>query len=664
MYRNLKNRQSMMIGFLIAFMMISVGFFTGCTNKNQSNYVLLTGTQHEILDSVNSEYATLLTNLSAEDARTELVNQLNSNYEEVESAELGEDNYTIFIDFSNGRSVAFDTFDSTEYNDSAILFENDNNASGQGFSQYDNYKLFFDGETQAPPVQDQRLHSFSPLSLSEDTDPELPWEKTTCGSKKVLMLCPCIPLNDTHEQCKAYFKNHGWTDEDITIKENWRLLKPEDFVHLDDYGFILIFAHGYSKNFLDETKSWLQCGLVDNKTIQENALYHQWIEEKKLLIVDTYPREIKEGTNNTTQQWSYDIAIRADALRQNMGDLPGSYVHLASCNGMNFKDAYLLNGAKVFFGWYRSVYDTYADPNQVNIIRCMLEKNYSAYSSYIDDNTVLLAPLTVKYFSEFRLYPLPDASSITKTFYFPAWIDTLNITNIPDDADSVNVTLSNGEVIHLKSKGYHVSSSTLTVIDLDDLVFYANATLTIQVKAFDNSGEELADGKSNFTLTAGANLKQINLTEKESKEERKYVEYSFYGHTNVSIDFSVSSNTWKTGKEVTATATCTNSQKGGVHQFKFSFHNCNVTILDYNPPFPFNSSTGMTYGSIHNGSLGVIPEIQWSSNSAEGNAYGSPATFTVRFRLNSRSAGYISYIQAHCWPIEHDVYSCPQIIFI
>ncbi len=115
---NVKKQQSMILGIAFASLMISVGFLTGCTsdntNNNQSTYVLLTGTQHEILDSVNSEYATLLTNLSAEDARTELVNQLSSHYEEIASARLGDDNTTIFIDFSNGRCVAFDTFDSTE----------------------------------------------------------------------------------------------------------------------------------------------------------------------------------------------------------------------------------------------------------------------------------------------------------------------------------------------------------------------------------------------------------------------------------------------------------------------------------------------------------------------------------------------------------------------
>jgi hypothetical protein len=190
-------------------------------------------------------------------------------------------------------------------------------------------------------------------------------------------------------------------------------------------------------------------------------------------------------------------------------------------------------------------------------------------------------------------------------------------------------------------------------------VFYANANLTIQVKAFDNRGEELADGQSTVDLSAGANSLQINLTKEEGNEESTYVEYNSYG-TNVTINFTVSSNKWETGKEVTATATCTSSgYMKSVTAFRFFFHNCNVTIVAYNPPFRVNSSTGKIYGEIKNGTLA---EIRWSSNSYSGiESFGSPATFTIRFRLNSRHAGYVSSIQASYLGYEES--EMPSIVF-
>jgi len=243
-------------------------------------------------------------------------------------------------------------------------------------------------------------------------------------------------------------------------------------------------------------------------------------------------------------------------------------------------------------------------------------------------------------------------------FYFPAWFDKITVTGIPEEADSIDVTMTSEEGISMKSKSYPVSSSTFTVTDFNDFVFPATVTRTIRVNALDASKEVLADGQSTVNLSAGANLKQINLTKEEGNEESTYVEYDFYG-TDITINFTVSSNKWETGKEVTATATCTSSDYKGVTGFIFFFHNCNITIVSHNPPFPVNSSTGRIYGSIKNGTLA---EIRWSSGPYSGmQLYGSPATFTIRFRLNSRHAGYVASIQASS--AGHEESEMPSIVF-
>lgn len=519
MKRNLKNRQSMILGIAVASLMISVGFFTGCisnnTNNNQSTYVVLSTTQHEILDSVNSEYAMLLTNRCAEDARAELVNQLNSNYEEVANAELGEDNYTIFIDFSNGRCVAFDTFDSTGYNDS--------NISGQGSSQYSNYAVFLNGETHDNSVQNHDATEFSSISPSLRFEPEETLDKMTCGSKKVLMLAPSGYEDVTaHNQCEAYFKNNGWKDEDITIKanmENYSMdMRPEDFFHLDEYGIILIFAHGSINRSTDEKQMWLESCTLDNETIRENELYQRWFDQKILITRKGFRPLSKNETdtvNTTNVHWYYSIMIRLDILRQNIGSLPDSFVHIATCNGIYFKDAFMTNGAKIVLSWKRSVYKSVADTNQVHIVKCMLEKNYNVYSSY-QDNTVIRSYTdywTAKHLLiEFLIYPPPNKSSIAESFYFPAWFDKINIIGIPNDADSVKVTLISGTGNSLKSKSYRASSSTLIIEDLDDVLFPATGKPKIEVKAFDGSGKVLASGMSTIMVSAGANSVDMSLS--------------------------------------------------------------------------------------------------------------------------------------------------------
>ncbi len=412
-----------------------------------------------------------------------------------------------------------------KYNDSAILFENDNNASGQGSSQYDNYKLFFDGETQAPPVQDQRIHSFSPLSLSEDTDPELPWEKTTCRSKKVIMLVPSGYEDVTaHYQCEAYFKKHGWKDEDITIKANMENssmdMRPEDFFHLDEYGIILIFAHGMIDDHSDEKKMWLECCTLDNETIRENELYRQWFDQK-ILIPKTGFRPVSKNetdtVNKTNVHWYYRIIIRLDILRQNIGSLPDSFVHLATCNGIYFKDAFMTNGAKIVLSWNRAVYRFVADTNQIHIVKCMLEKNYSVYASY-HDNTVIRSYIdywTTKHLLiEFLLYPLPNESSIAESFYFPAWLQ-LTVTSIPSGTSYITSSLydSSSTLIGEAQDTVNPSDIQIECEHLKNLMAPSTEEVTVKIKAYNSGGQEFASGEKTVTLVAGGNPIQIALAE-------------------------------------------------------------------------------------------------------------------------------------------------------
>jgi len=687
MSKNMKKQQSILIVVLF-ILTISTGFLTGCTSDNTPNNIvatpLLSAVDSTILKNAYTDYEVLRQNVSAQEARQQLLDTLN-NKTEVEKAELGLDNYTIFVTCSDGDFVAVDTFELDEEPSQGIGFSGLSFGEPSDDSYLQEHTLIFDGYPS-------EVTGYSPRDYPGKIQYDVTGganEKTTCTSKKILVLGPCLwefPTKPT-DDCIKMFKEHGWADEDITAKlittEPWSAkfdcmkLVPDDFFDLEEYGIILFVGHGEAhvhKNYTD-SNIYLQFCYFTDESFTLYPQFNKLKNDQKIVVIDEY----MSGDKNSSIV-IYRTLIRADLLREKMSTLPSSYVYFASCYGGFFNQLFLEKGAKVVLGWDNMVIGNIADANMENLVRILLENESSAYDAYADHATIKSYSsadpqhpnrgLTPAYQGDelynftyrpnvfFNIYPDPLTNNIADSFYFPAWIDTLNIANIPDDADSVNVTLSSGVVIHLKSKGYRVSSSTLTVTDLYDLVFYANANLTIQVKAFDNSGEELADGQSTVDLSAGANSLQINLTEEEGNEESKYVEYDFYG-TDITINFTVSSNKWETGKEVTATATCTSSDYKGVTGFIFFFHNCNITIVSHNPPFPVNSSTGRIYGSIKNGTLA---EIRWSSGPYSGmQLYGSPATFTIRFRLNSRHAGYVASIQASS--AGHEESEMPSIVF-
>jgi hypothetical protein len=126
----------------------------------------------------------------------------------------------------------------------------------------------------------------------------------------------------------------------------------------------------------------------------------------------------------------YEVEIRADFLRQHMSPLPSSFVHLATCHSYIFRDVFLQNSADVFLGWFKSVRAGIADGNQVQMVWLMLNGS-SAFSAFQDESVTTsyhdyyLHNDELKNQVIFRLYPLPDASSIPRSFHFPAWIETL-----------------------------------------------------------------------------------------------------------------------------------------------------------------------------------------------------------------------------------------------
>ena len=91
--------------------LLAVGalLLSGCSSEG-----MLSESDKEILETATEQYNELRNTLSPDEAREELVANLNTGYEGVERAELGEDEYTIFIEFSDDDFAAICTLESSE----------------------------------------------------------------------------------------------------------------------------------------------------------------------------------------------------------------------------------------------------------------------------------------------------------------------------------------------------------------------------------------------------------------------------------------------------------------------------------------------------------------------------------------------------------------------
>ena len=132
-----------------------------------------------------------------------------------------------------------------------------------------------------------------------------------------------------------------------------------------------------------KTICYLQCCTMTKAALESNGEYRDWKRDKKLLVVNEY-------TSNDGKTILYDLYIRGDLLRQILGPLPRSYVQLATCWGWYFNKIFLDQGARVFLGWDRTVLDTTADRNQINMLSLMLGQNLSAGDAYQDKSVTTI----------------------------------------------------------------------------------------------------------------------------------------------------------------------------------------------------------------------------------------------------------------------------------
>jgi hypothetical protein len=540
-----KKKPSLLSIGILVFMLINTGLLTGCTS-NISNtsppsvvsFPVLSSIDYTILNQAYTDYEQLRESLSPIEARQQLLEKLNNKTNGVEHAQLGVDGYTIFVTYSDDDFAGIDTFELDEEAQQQIGF------SGLGYSGFseDDYLSEHTLRFDAPPIQTTRYPS---KAYDGETDYNIlivgSEGKTTCESKKVLILGPCyweFPKQPT-DTCINFFKQHGWTDEDLTVKlvtidpyynnTDCLTLIPNDYFNLEEYGIILFVGHGLGKalDSCNETSLYLQFCYLNNASFVNNPSLQQWKDQRKLLILDAY----KIGRGNSSQ-YIYGTAIRADLLRSQIkGTLPSSFVYLATCFGGFFNKMFLDKGAKIVLGWDNLVKANYADGNMENMVKIMLQNQSCVYSTYADHSIVKgycswdpetpIRGLIPSYNDEpkkttpnvnFHIYPDPSIDSISFSFYFPTWID-LQITGIPEGTSRLQMSVydSNGTLLIQGEKTVGTEETEVDIHYMANVCFPPKEKYTLKITTFDSSSEELTTLESAVTLNTGRNTLQKQL---------------------------------------------------------------------------------------------------------------------------------------------------------
>jgi len=282
---------------LCNLLVVGAILLSGCSSE-----VMLSEADKDILDSASEEYSTLRGTMSPDEAREEIVEKLNTEYEGIESAVLGEDGYTIFIEFSDDDFAAIYTLEPNELPPPSS----------------DGSDHFVHEETPRAPDPFDNMIKQKFLRQGERTS-EDEEEKIIPQSNKVLILNPLESGEIYVEEgiFTDYFKEYGWKDNDIDIKSPGENVTLEDYFGLGEYGIILFFGHGgYAKGFENNINYFYVQGCPANDTLfQNNPQYGEWKKEEKLIIV----RHLYYDLNHP-----YCVGIRLDLLKEMMDVLPSS----------------------------------------------------------------------------------------------------------------------------------------------------------------------------------------------------------------------------------------------------------------------------------------------------------------------------------------------------
>lgn len=353
---------------LILLLILSMNIFIGCidndeqednSDTNQSKKYTINMNYPRDSLGLNSEgeaaftmacnrYSELKSSMTEDEARTSLVDELNSGFEFVKEASLSDDGYTIAVIFKDDTAALIITYDFNSGNYNV-------NTGSQFINS--NHNLKQDNGLVAPS-NDKYLVS---CGLQFDSSNNCEVDFVVPQSKKVLIINAaslCEPYWSNYEERSIItsFQENSWILGDIDIKKRTSLndgnLTPDDYFDYSGYGIIMYMGHGgYCSGYEGSIPGhhYIECcdikvnytSIVGKQRLEQ---YRTWRDQGRLIYGGYY-------TNRDKTEWEWELYIDTDLIMEQAKIDLGTIVYMNSCNSYRAADAYLINDAGCFFGF-------------------------------------------------------------------------------------------------------------------------------------------------------------------------------------------------------------------------------------------------------------------------------------------------------------------------
>ena len=485
---------------------IAAALIGGCGNGNPvepgpSDNVgasMLPEADATILREASEAYLTACNTTSAEAAKSALISHLES-AEGVASAEWTDDEQAIWLEFDDGQVAAVATVDRFGASPS-----------------YDGLDL---AAKLTPATEMHRVITpqqvLPKILRSAKIGPaDLP---RTPGSRKVLLLSAASEeFAGTDVWLFEYVRDrlvedHGWDAGDIDIKYNraddeFSTLIFNDFLDLDQYGIIIICAHGWMYDApqhapLPPRESlYVQVTAEDPYVSAHSPFGHpdepfvfdeEWNEGRVLCTVEIDP--FKQSRRNY-------LYMRDDLWLEHLGALPDSVVYLCIPNSAWLTGAFIdlnVGHTIVWDGIPKSV-DACLNPGFLPLF--MARDDTTAIEAW---DAGLIGPTT---FGSANVV-LKDRLLDLNKCYMPTWA-TVGTYAVPSGTTSVKVEMAyTNDAVPLPD--------TATVQDVpgvgkEFIGLYPGEEITFHATALDSAGGILDEEELTTTLNSGANAPSIH----------------------------------------------------------------------------------------------------------------------------------------------------------
>ncbi len=561
---------------LVLSVAVAAAVMTGCAvdpgTGGTDGGAGLTEAEYAVLVDARTEYNSLKETLSAEEARTTLVNALNDDTPGIAAARLFEDGSTIFIQFERG------TFGALVTADFGALAEGAGDIDLEGLLESASAKSVAD---PSPAKTMPRSHTISSARIPDET--------------RILLLNPASSLAaDTIGHMTAaeiLFARRGWdtdtkldevmrhnsmynppalfegddpiaifTGNDTSSKQSAVLAgqalqakvtswepEPNHLLDLEEYGIIIILAHGLygvplgdvsdlppviPPPVLNSDARWktssdtrqatttdeyyyILCGSdilshayegpppplsgdafwkagVGEEKIQTqladavdyDPIYDHWYYQGKLISVIYTQEDLQDRS---------DLYMRQDLLAEEMSSVKDGIVYVGGAYSWAARYAFVQNNSGDFFGWEGQPTWAQVDTALLEVLQLMLASD----PAHSDSDAFAALPSCPDGTCGLDLYP-------RRPLYMPAWAEvTVDTSGAPEGTAEITLELSyTADSYDSNDSHSETVSSSGGTVQFDDLV---PDEVQFDLIAVNEAGDTLATGRETVQLLAGLN---------------------------------------------------------------------------------------------------------------------------------------------------------------